>query len=281
MIARRTVNLNDGRLLILEAIGARHVKLYTNSNNLQTFNDPFSIKDNIIKIDINDEFILDLEDPDLSILSFPITDTFKAEYHLNKILKTDKNTYLLETLPRSNSSYFIPPLIVPSREWIDWNRLFANAYFANIKEPDDMYYVGLLFRFIPTEAYHALEAKLTKLTSFFKQYPWDYSHELFTFTITEEQSNDLELILSSKYSKITEQLKKRILAFHGFSDDGTFAKVLCKHPDLRRQLELELLDSRQSISEDVELFDRIDLSKELLTIKDNALTEIGRVSQLP
>jgi len=277
MIAKRTVNLQDGRLLILEAINARHVKLYTNSNNLQTFVSSEHSRNSIIRLDINNEFIIDLLDPDLSKLHFNITNTFIANYYLTKIIKSGLSTYLLETMPRTVSSFFIPPIVVPSKDWLDWNRLFCNAYFVKIKQPKERYYVGLMFRFLPTDAYHNLESKLIKLSTFFKHYPWDYDYELFTFVVNESQSNDLNLLLDSKYSRVSESYKAKILYFNKFSATGDMAKILCKHPDRRRQLELDL---ECEINEETELFEAVDLEKELLIITDNVLQKLGRVGQL-
>ena len=278
MIAKRTVKLKDERLLILEAINARHIKLYTNSTNIQTFNNMDSEKEFITAITISDEFILDLNDPDLSNIKFKITDTFTSIYSITKITAVEKSTYLLETVERSNSSFFVPPLVVPSRDWIEWSRLFSNAYFVYFKNPINKYCIGLMFRFIPTSAFHILEDKLTNLESFYKHYPWDYNHELFTFVISKDQSNDLELLLESKYSKISEQYKQKILEFHGYSKTGDLAKVLYKHPDRRRQLELDL--DVDNINNSIELFQVIDLDKELLKITDDTSSKLGRVGQL-
>lgn len=55
----------------------------------------------------------------------------------------------------------------------------------------------------------------------------DNKYILFTYTITEEDDlYNYRTFLKGKYSKLTEEYKKRVLSFHSFNLDSGVAKVL-------------------------------------------------------
>lgn len=82
---------------------------------------------------------------------------------------------------------------------------------------------------------------------------------LFSFRIPKPYKKDFELILEGKYSKIADTYKRRILKFHSLTNTSGIGTVIYRS---KRRLEyLEDLLAAE-IPEDIDLFDKINLTKE-------------------
>ena len=82
---------------------------------------------------------------------------------------------------------------------------------------------------------------------------------VYEMKIPSQYLKDVELFTKGQYSNFSDRLKKRILTFHKFTNNGTTYKILYKDTSRRKQLEFEY---DVEIAEHSELFDTPDLSIE-------------------
>jgi len=265
MIAKEIITLEDNKIILLEALNGRQVKLTTTSDNIILHKD----KNRLIRLFIQDRMIWDNDlftcvdsDENIGKIPFRITESFDSFYNIKHAYTTGIPTmFLLETNKFHICNYFLPPLItgISYKDELSWNYYFTNSYFV-----EDLPQIAISVRFFPTDSFYNLEKKLQNLSTYITSYSWSEQHILFIFQVLPEQMYEFEVIKRSKYSQLTSKFKERLLKFYDFSKDSDMAKVLYK--DIKRKKQLELEFNVEYISVDVELFESINLKEETISI---------------
>lgn len=273
MLISKTIELSDNKYISLEAIDATTVKLITNTKPTITKNN----KKKIVRILINNSrltngFTIDTSEDEVSrTIRFKLKEDFDIVYTISEITEleirnSELSIFLLKTEPLNKLTYFILPMIAQDKDWCSFGSLFVNSGIV-IRKEERMLYVKV--RFIPNETYNELEKRLrdskyfyTEQTSLLSSIA-DSQIDIYVFKVPDCFKHDIERILEGQYSKLTIKLKKRIMKFFNFKESGTMDCILNKKEKRRKQLELEL---GTELNPNIELFDKIDITKECITI---------------
>lgn len=272
MITRQVITTLIGKTIVLEVMDARTIVLTTNVSAVAQY-PASSCKPTELRVD--DEIFIDINSPFKQFVFQLWEDGPKITYNVKAIIKVDTGKYLLHTHDRTVSSYFLTPMLGYNKDWFEWSRFFINTYFVKLSHSTKLgypgytngteYVIGVLLRFIPVKDFKQFEHKLTKHPMFLFHYDMDYQTSLLIFKPYPKYNNDMGLVAESKYSKLSAGLKAEILRFHNFPTDGEMAQVLDRSDKRQKKLELEL---GGNIPDNVDLLDRVDFSKELITINE-------------
>jgi hypothetical protein len=275
MITKQVINLHIGKQILLEVLDARSIMLTTDSLLITQY--PInSLKP--LRINVASEIYVDTSNAFHKFI-FPITKDRNMSYEIRIIKRIDVGKYLLLTHERTVCSYFLPAMLSDSttkanaydRDWFGWTNYFMNAYFVMLPEEErpngSKYCIGLLYRFIPVEGFIEFEHRIKSHPMYLMNYEMDVDTTLMLFRVPKEYYKDENILFASKYSELSDKLKSKVLTFGKFAKDGDMAKILCKDPRLKRQLELDL---RAEIGDNVELLERIDAVKETIIINNYA-----------
>ena len=279
MITRQVINLQAGKSITLEVLDARCIKLTTGSLLITQF--PVDSQ-KPTRLHIANEIYIDTKNPFHKFI-FPIGTDRNMSYDVRIIKRIELGKYLLLTHDRTVCSYFLPAMLSDSmefgkhktldRNWFGWTNYFMNAYFVilpeNIRPSGNGYCIGLLYRFIPVEGFRTFEHKLKSHSMYLMNYEMDVDTTLMLFSVPEQFKADMYLILHSKYSLISNKLKDKVLSFGQFDKRSDMGKILNRDPNLKKQLELSL---GAEIDDDVELLEKIDVAKELISINNYGKT---------
>lgn len=255
MIFVETVRLDATNSILLEVLDARTVKMTIKS---QGYNIVYDGNRNIHSIHIAGRPYIDIYD--LNKIFIKIEGNVIV-YPINFIECVKDNVFLLHTVKRTKTSYFITPTVFTKKEDIRWDQYFVNAF---ILDEDEFPRLGILLRFFPTKNYIEFEALLKKHKAFFKTIETDYGHTMFVFNFNEEFYEDIDKFLKGRYSEFSPNMKRRIMSFNNAQQNGKIYQILNKSSTLRRQLELNL---GVLLSSDIELYDIPDKTKEIYRYK--------------
>ena len=270
MITRQIIKLATGKHIILEVTDARTIILTTNlpavaCNGLSK----------ITELIIGDEIYINLDSPFKKFMFSISEESPKLVYDIQSIRQLDTGKFMLSTHNRTVSSYFLSPMLEFDKDWFKWDYFFINTYFVRLRQPikagsyrvtnGDKYAIGMLYRFIPSDNYRIFELELMKHPQFLFHYDMDYQTCLFVFRPKEQHLKDMDIIGEGRYSKLSEKFKQQILQFHKFPSDGEMAQILSRSKIRQQKLELKL---GVPIPDDIDLLDKIDFGKELITINE-------------
>lgn len=207
---------------------------------------------------------------DFTIQEGEILTLGKQKYKIQEITRessqaSDGAGYYLHVHKKlSKTSNFLLPLLGSNRNAYRWTQNFANSYIGLENDGDYGDSLYLLYRYDGTKLFAEFEADI-------KEHPWyeqtidtDPYHVLFKFNFPEEVKEEVNLIINGKYSKISEQLKTRILDFHLSGKDRPLGQILYKSPQRKKALEEEL---GGKIPEDLDLLDAFKSEDEVFMSK--------------
>lgn len=189
----------------------------------------------------------------------------KQKYKIQEITKDPQGLsgpgfYLHTQVNITKTSNFLLPLLGGTRNDFRWESSFMNSFIGTEDEGDWATKLYLMYRFDGSKAFLDFEDALM-------QHPWyvgkkdvDGFHTLYIFEFPESIKEEIELIVTGKYSKIKEETKKRILDFHYSNKNRPIGQVLYKDVTRRLQMEKEL---EGKIPEDNELLDPFHVKDEL------------------
>jgi hypothetical protein len=272
MITKQVIDTPSGKNITLEILDARTIVLTTTVSAVAQY--PAS-SGKPTELHIGDDIYVDVNSPFKQFLFQLWEDGPRIAYNIKTIVKVDTGKYLLHTHDRTVSSYFLTPMLGFDKHWFEWDRYFINAYFVKLLQTGKtspykytngtQYVIGILVRFLPINDFIQFEHKLKKHPLFLFHYDMDYQTSLLIFKPDPRYNEDMQRVSESRYSKLSEKLKSEILRFHNFPKEGEMDQILNRSEIRQRKLELEL---RGTIPDDVDLLDRVDFSKELITIND-------------
>lgn len=176
-------------------------------------------------------------------ISVPIDSKIKSVYKINKIEKLTDKGYAIYSSVKTKTKQFILPCIcntTTNKEYFLLDTFFENAYIdVNDKTIDlgTIHPLILLYRYSESEVYRAFEARIRKHPLFIKSIDINKYQVLFIFNISSFKK-DVEFFKQGAYSKLSNELKTKILSFYQYSKDGKMYQILYKGSKLREQLEI-------------------------------------------
>lgn len=202
-----------------------------------------ALKDAARCLTISGAFDLALEDGDLiidnkhSICKGEVVDYSyhdgEYEYSTNFIAKDfsiskDKTQAQINEFKLNDVSTFILPAIttVPMNVGYDW--FMTNSYLIR-----DTYSLATRLRQTPFETYDEILDKMKRLGCFVKiiKDRTDTRFDIAIFNIDEKYHKDVDTFLASKFSELSESLKKKILIFHRAKLGDPIYGILHKDPE--------------------------------------------------
>jgi hypothetical protein len=162
-----------------------------------------------------------------------------------------------------NKSYiFLPPMLEIDPVFIQLH-LLLNTYLINDDLPDVKNSIFLHYEYQDLDGSFArLENNLKRSAYFRGMYEPDKYTTMFYFHVPDKYYQDYLLFMNSKYSHLSETLKKKILKFYSLGISSQVYKVLYRDVQRRRELEEEL---DVELPVDAEVASAIDFSKETYT----------------
>jgi len=184
--------------------------------------------------------------------------------------KTDKQVYKVQEVKKMPSKYtqygigyylylhhlnkasrFLMPFLGHNKVYFRWETDFCNC-FIGTEEEGDTGHLYLLYRFSGSKDFSKFEEKMQEHPLFEGICDVDQFHAMYKFKIPENVKEDVKLIKSGQYSKVSKEGKIRILHFHSITRDSPIGDILYKGEKKKRKLEEDL---EITIDKDAELHD--------------------------
>ena len=239
---RATFIFANARQLIMKPKGA--VKTIIDNNKIK-------------EINVGDETIVQLGD----IIEIKFTGEKIVPFRVNQITLSDENKtiFILNTAPRTKSSIFLLPAFTGSSKLFDWNGFYVNTYLYvdNVQSFDDLT-VYHLYRYSNSTRFSMLEQFMISHQNYVKTIDIDGYHVMYEFKLPDNNTSNMLNFKEGVYSRLTNNLKKRILQFHNFKQDGDLGGVLYKHKT--RILKLENMLGIK-LPKDSELWDKPNITE--------------------
>jgi hypothetical protein len=165
---------------------------------------------------------------------------YETYYKANFIYKEDATRIRINEFEDNVSSSYVLPLLNIKKDYLLLPTNFINCY---VNHYNFKHYLGeyayLIYRYLPISYY----AKFIKVLqeqkgclSYIKDE--DKRFDCFVFKIDENYIEDIKLIFDGKFSKINENTKRIIMAFHNQTKmDSPIAQILYKGELRKNELE--------------------------------------------
>lgn len=147
----------------------------------------------------------------------------------------------------NNRSY---TYILPMLDW--WEAKFLinmqlrGCFIGDVNYPDLDNHIFLLYKFTGARWFTAFEDTMHDCDYFVTSYDPDKTHVMFVYEVPKHHKDSYTKIRQSKYSQISEILKKRIVAFHGEENTKKVQAVMYKHESMYKDWENRLNDGLPS-----------------------------------
>ena len=151
------------------------------------------------------------------------------------IIAKDKTSVMLFSSFVNKTTTYLLPLIGKTKQTLKFNSYFVNSFID-----ESLQYIGILYRFTGTQLYKEFEETIMKDKLYIKHIEYDPYHVMYVLRIPDEYHRDIENFLIGKYSQFSDNLKKRIISFHGINRDSFIYQVIYKSENLRRLMEKDL-----------------------------------------
>ena len=171
-------------------------------------------------------------------------------YKVWSIQQISKNTYRFMFSKLSKSSYFLFPMLSGDKDDFLWSLYFMNFYTKVEGHDEEGFF--LHYRYSDNQRFKSFEDKVTTMDGYRTHLDIDKYHVIYQFDIPEKYKQEFELFKNGKYSKFSEEYKKRILDFHKADEMakqlGTTVEntkmhgILFKSKALREELEAKIGD---------------------------------------
>ena len=229
-----TINVGGAEFATYKVVDSKTIELYFTNAHIKEILD----KDKIVEI-ATGNFTLRIGDKfKHSLESIP------SDYEIKYISKFEKkgynHCYFLDThLGNRTTDYILPCLGIPREELGFDKKLGYNPYLVNAYLTDKPNEIALLYRFSTHENYGILENNLSKSKQFVvisNKYP---GFDLVIMKILPNFVKDVELFKKGSYSKLSEELKKRIVQFHGLKEKDKIWQIIYKGDMLMKKIQKE------------------------------------------
>lgn len=142
-----------------------------------------------------------------------------------------------------NKSFtYIYPMI---KDIVNYENNLLGCYIKDLNRPEYDNHIFLRYKFegFAKSLYSKFEDKIAdcELLETFYDVPIDGGDTvMFVFKVPEEYQEDYNNFLQSKYSKLSDNYKKKIISYHGATNSKNAAfleSILYKHPERRKLVE--------------------------------------------
>lgn len=229
-----TINVGGAEFATYKVVDCKTIELYFTHAHIKEVLE----KDKIVEISTGN-FTLKIGDKfKHSLESIP------SDYEINYISRFEKkgynHCYFLDThLSNRTTDYILPCLGIPREELgfskqLGYNPYLINAYLTN--KPDE---IALLYRFSTHEHYGVLENNLSKSKQFVEisnKYP---GFDLVIMKVLPKFEKDIELFKKGSYSKLSKELKDKIILFNGLKEKDKIWQVINKGDILMKKIQKE------------------------------------------
>jgi hypothetical protein len=157
---------------------------------------------------------------------------------------------------KTKSFTYIFPML---KEIIKFRDLVSNVFIGDESYPGLDGNIFVLYKFSGKQEFLAYEENMKTHDLYVTAYDPDESHLMMVLKVPQQHKKDFDLLIESKYSKVSEGYKNRILTFHAISKNHPVADVLYKTEAAFRKLEDEL---ENSIPRDQEVSSKLDKARE-------------------
>lgn len=188
----------------------------------------------------------------------------KKPYKVNIIEKSLKNgtlSFNLKIAERTKSSLFLMPMLGGNRHLFMYNNQLLNC-FVGWEEYTDK--IVLLYRWSSDPLFAKFEQALKQFEAFEHSFDPDPYHVVFIFNIPKVHTRNFDNFKESKYSKLDDVYKLRVLDFHEMDIDQALGQILFRSEERRLNLEEKL---NAEIEKNSELLSVLDMQKEMLNLK--------------
>lgn len=133
-------------------------------------------------------------------------------YKVWNIERPSKNTFRLFFSKLSKSAYLIFPMLDGNKDDFLWSLYFMNLYTKI--EGHDEEGIFLHYRYSDNNRFKDFEAKVVTLPGYRTHVDIDKYHVIYQFDVPTAFQREYDLFMKGKYSKFSDEYKKRILDFH-------------------------------------------------------------------
>jgi len=193
--------------------------------------------------------------------------------------KGGHNVYRGLMMIRSESSIMLLPLLGGDRDSFSYTDHLMNAYCYH--EDIKGQYLWVLMRPPKTRSsysYDTTESLFRASHSFVKEEELGTEFKMFTFRIPSMYVGDYLMFLNSKFSRMSEIAKDKILNFHSMHDKSKLALQLCRDKGFRKSLEKQLSNKGSSVTISIDDELRSSLYNERETFKKEYIINESRRS---
>ena len=138
---------------------------------------------------------------------------------------------------KTKSFTYIFPML---RDVIKYKPSVANVFIGDENYPSLDGNIFVLYKFSASKEFLAYEEDIKSHNLYVTAYDPDEKHLMMVFKVPPNHKEDFKLLKDSKYSKVSESYKQRILAFHAISKNHPVADVLYKPEKAFKALEEKL-----------------------------------------
>lgn len=164
--------------------------------------------------------------------------------------------------------------ILPMLHWWDKtfliNSQFVGCFIGDIDYPAFDNHILLLYKFSGNRTYLNFESDLRENEYFVDSYEPDRYHTMFVFDVPANYQVNFDLFKESKYSKLSEEYKQRVLDFYdrSISLEAVLYKLESKYQEWEEELNRGLPRSNWiTIPRDMEASSAIDINEEYYSDK--------------
>jgi hypothetical protein len=145
------------------------------------------------------------------------------------------------------------------KDILKFRNLVINVFIGDESYPSLDGNIFVLYKFSGKQEFIAYEENIKEHELYVTAYDPDESHLMMVFKVPQHHKADYELLKDSKYSKISEEYKTRILTFHAISKNHPVSDVLYRPESAYRKLEDKL---EHSVPRGQEVSSKLDKTRE-------------------
>lgn len=254
------VDVAKNKHIEIKIKNGRDLLLLHNSDTVKIIKE----NNNIVELDFYDKVAVKInEDIEVQIPNN------RLKYNITSITRSEDDEYSFELscCKITKSSVFLMPLVCDKD--IDRSAYFYNTYFYNayikldgLEEFNDGRHLFLVYRYINSEYFKELEAKIYSSKYFVKTYEPNRNFTVFIMELPLMFQNDSKLIMKGKYSAISTTAKARIMTFHKAHIESELSHILQRNQKLKDKLEEYL---KCTIPDNIDLCTKPFLTEEIFT----------------
>lgn len=172
--------------------------------------------------------------------------------------------------------------LLPMLDWWDERTLINNqlrgVFLSDKDYPELDNHIFVLYEFSGQRWFTSFEQVLKDSDYFVTSYEPDKRHVMFVYEVPAHQQVSYDMFMLSKYSRISEQLKQRIIKFHGPDNTKRAKAVMYREESMFVEWESKIneglpVSQHIKIPRDQEASDALHMKNEAF---DKSMTGVGK-----